>query len=220
MQPRAFTLPPLQAHDDVHLDGGAPGQHHAHRCRAPGSRMRQCPALRPTLRLACWASKRTSATTPHAAAAMAQPSASPQPVVTAFITSAADGAQSRILLLRRSAAVRCAAGGELAAFCRDALTSAQDLPRQVARHLRRHRGGGGARRDAAGARAAGNRGGQETAQRRATLGLTCASRRKRRASRAARCAWCVAAARCAWTTARAHSWCTRCCFPRRRACRR
>ena len=68
--------------------------------------MRQCPALRPTLRLASWAPKRASATIiAHAAATMANP-APPQPVVTAFITSAAHDAQSRILLLRRSAAVR------------------------------------------------------------------------------------------------------------------
>ena len=86
--------------------------------------MRQCPALRPTLRLARWASTRASSSTTHAAA-MANPS--PKPVVTAFITSAADGAQSRILLLRRSAAVRCAGDGELracaAARCADVAAS-------------------------------------------------------------------------------------------------
>ena len=76
--------------------------------------MRQCPALRPPQRLACRVPTRASATIAHAAAAMANP-APPQPVVTAFITSAAHDAQSRILLLRRSAAVRCAADAEVCA---------------------------------------------------------------------------------------------------------
>ena len=68
--------------------------------------MRLRPALRSTLRLAARAYPRALLST--LARAMASP-AQPQPVVTAFVTSAADGAQSRILLLRRSAAVRCAA---------------------------------------------------------------------------------------------------------------
>jgi hypothetical protein len=64
--------------------------------------MRVCPALRLTLRLA-----RQSRAAAASTRAMAAPQ-EPRLVVTAFVTSAADGAQSRILLLRRSSAVRCA----------------------------------------------------------------------------------------------------------------
>lgn len=59
---------------------------------------------------------------------MGPPAQSPQPVVTAFITSAADGAPSRILLLRRSAAVRCASTAALDALSLSELTPCRTYP--------------------------------------------------------------------------------------------